>query len=193
MKISYMTEPTTTTNSDILTPPPAPGLFSSKIPSSVTFAVAVLFFFMPFVDIKCNNMSLQKINGIELATGFRVKTSDNSLFGNLDNLDTNTSAKKSERKDPNMYALGALVLGALGFILAMFAGKAGGIGGVVTGALGAVSLVVLWTDIKKDIKSEVSEASVKDIQVSVDFTPMFYLTVILFIAAAAMSYKRMRT
>jgi hypothetical protein len=188
-----MTEqPTTTT--DILTPPPSPGIFGTKIPSSVTLAIGVLLFFMPFVEIKCNNMSLQKISGMELATGFRVRTSDNSLFGNLDNMDSNTSsAKKPERKDPNIYALAALILGALGFVLAMFSAKAGGIGGLLTGILGAVCLVLLWIDVKKDIKTEMADVSMKDIQVSVDFTPIFYITVLVYIAAAVMSYKRMRT
>ena len=56
--------------------PPAPGVFGTKIPSTVTFVVAVLLFLMPCIDIKCNNMSLQTDSGVELATGFKLKESN---------------------------------------------------------------------------------------------------------------------
>ena len=31
-----------------------PGVLGTKMPSTVAFAVAVLLFLMPFIDIKCN-------------------------------------------------------------------------------------------------------------------------------------------
>ena len=55
---------------------PQPGIFGTKIPSSVAFGIGVLLFFMPFVDIKCNTMTLQTVSGVQLATGFEVKGQD---------------------------------------------------------------------------------------------------------------------
>ena len=67
-------------------PAPQPGIFGTKIPSSVAFGIGVLLFFMPFVDIKCNSMTLQKVTGAQLATGFEIKGpgSDNSLVGDFE-------------------------------------------------------------------------------------------------------------
>ena len=63
-------------------PANVPGIFATKIPSSVVLGIAILLFFLPFVDVKCNTMSLQTVSGFELATGFEIKKtdSDNSSF-----------------------------------------------------------------------------------------------------------------
>src|SRR5258705_791711 len=84
--------------------PASKGMFGTGIPSTVAFAIGVLLFFMPFIDIKCNSMSLQTVSGFQLATGFKMKnSSNNSLFNDLktDKVDetitkttTNTDKKK---------------------------------------------------------------------------------------------------
>ena len=98
-----------------------PGIFGTKIPSSVAFGIGVLLFFMPFIDIKCNNLTLQTVTGVQLATGFEIKGpgSDNSLVGNLEKIDKdNTSAiRKGEKKEANMFTLAALGLGIIGLVI----------------------------------------------------------------------------
>lgn len=177
-------------------PPPSRGVFGTKIPTSVTLAIAVVLFFMPFLDIKCNDMSLQKISGLELATGFRIKNSNDSFLGNLDKLDnteSSTSSSKGQKKDPNIYALAALGFAVLGLVLSLLAGKAGGIGAMLTSVVGAVSLILLLADIKSDIKAEIGDASKDGVSISVDFTPVFYITIIVFLAAAYFGYRRTKT
>jgi hypothetical protein len=170
-------------------------MFKTKIPSTISFAIGILLFFMPFVDIKCNNMSLQKINGVEFATGFRIKTSDNSLLGNMENMNMGNDRldNSGKRKEPNIYAMAALGLGILGFLLALLAGRSGGIGGLLTGSLAAISLIALWIDIKKEIKTEITGSNASNgINISVEFMPVFYIAVIVFLAAAYFSYKRLK-
>lgn len=197
------------------TPPPyAPalqrGVFGTKIPSSVTFAIAVLLFLLPFIDIRCNNMSLMKVSGVELATGFHIKSpgQENTLIGQFDNLNTDTKKEnKGEKKDANIWAMAALGLGILGFILSLLNAKAGGIGGLVTGILSAASMVGLYIDIKHDASLENGTKAVSNDPlglesmgrqmaegtiISVDFTPWFYVAVIAFLVAAFFSYKRIR-
>ena len=53
------------------TPAPiAPGrmaeFWGTKIPGTVAFGIAILLFFMPFIDIKCNSITLQKVSGVDL-------------------------------------------------------------------------------------------------------------------------------
>ncbi|MBK8140726.1 MAG: hypothetical protein IPK57_06725 [Chitinophagaceae bacterium] len=174
--------------------PAAPGLFGTKIPSSVSFAVGVLLFFMPFLDIKCNNMSLQKISGIELATGFHIKSpgGNNSLMGNFENNTGNKAENKGDKKDPNMFALAALVLGIGGFVVSLLNHRAGGFGGMLTGALSAAAMIGLMMDIKSDIKKELLGG--KDgVTIAVEFTPWFYIAIIAFLAAAFFCYKRIQS
>ena len=176
-------------------PPPSRGVFGTKIPTSVALGVALLLFLMPFLDIKCNDMSLQKISGLELATGFRVKTSNNDSFlGNLDKMDNSSKSSnaKGEKKDPNLFALAALGLTLLGLVLSLLSAKGGGIGALLTGILAAVSLILLMIDIKGDIKTEIGDASKEGVSISVDFTSVFYITIVLLLTAAYFGYKRMK-
>jgi len=196
--------------------PASPGMFGTKIPSSVAFVVAILLFFMPFIDIKCNNMSLQTVSGIQLATGFKMKnsSSDNSFLDDIktDKVDetiTKTTTK-TDKKDPNLYAMVALGLGVLGLLLSFTSSKAAIGGAMVTGIGAAGGLIGLMLDIKKKVKLDMpstggdkSDGGItkgiedfgKDLtekmNISVDFTPWFYVAVVAFLAAAFFCYKRM--
>lgn len=192
------------------TPTPQPGIFGTKIPSSIAFGIGVLLFFMPFLDIKCNTMVLQKVSGVQLATGFQIKSpgSDNTLVGGFENMnDRDTKATtKGEKKEPNMLALAALVLGVIGLVFALLNTKTGGTGGIITGILAAVALIATMIDVKSKVKAEMpdlrnrprgDDASGFDklgdsIYIAVDFTPWFYIAVIAFLAAAFFCYKRMQ-
>lgn len=192
-------------------PPPPRGIFGTKIPSSVAFAIGALLFFLPFVDIKCNGMPLMRVSGVELATGFHVKSpgSDNSLLGGFEkmNMGDAKTTKKGEKKDPNIFAMAALGLGVLGLILSLLNAKAGGIGGLVTGVLSAAAMIGLMINIKKDVRMDTGGSTGNDtmgldkmgqqmtegVNISADFTPWFYVSLIAFLAAAFLSYKRMTT
>ena len=206
---------TTTTSAPVSA---APGMFGTKIPSSVAFVVAVLLFFMPFIDIKCNNMSLQQVSGFQLATGFKMKnnSSDNSFLNDIksDKVDEGITkaTTKTDKKEPNLYAMIALGLGILGLLLSFTNAKAAIGGALVTGIASAGALIGMMLDIKKKIKLDMpdtgggksggndtmgldkigNEMSDK-INITVDFTPWFYISVIAFLAAAFFCYKRMQS
>lgn len=196
--------------------PPPTGVLGTKIPSNVAFAIAVLLFFMPFIDIKCNNMSLQTVSGLQLATGFKMKnsSSNNSLLNDVkpDVVDEGITkaTTKSDKKDPNLYAMIAMGLGVLGLILSFTKAKAAIGGAMVTGIASAGALIGMMLDIKKKVKldmpdmgSKKTEGDMSDgfnkigkdlsdsINISVDFTPWFYVAVLAFLAAAFFCYKRM--
>jgi hypothetical protein len=192
-----MTE-TITTSPDI---PPMPAeqkpQVKAKLPSTIAFAVGILLFLFPFIDIRCNSMSLQKVTGAELATGFKIDGpgSSNTLFNGLEKTTGpggNISSTKNDKKDPNVYALVALALGAVGLLLSLSNLKAGGIGGLLTGALSAAALLGLLIDVRRQLKADIGVMD-SSINIAVDFTPWFYISVISFVVAAFFSYKRMKT
>ncbi len=197
---------------------PAPkGMFGTGIPSTVAFVVGVLLFFMPFIDIKCNSMSLQTVSGFQLATGFKMKnSSNNSLFNDLktDKVDetiTKTTTN-TEKKKPNLYAMIALGLGVVGLLLSFVKVRAAVGGALVTGIASAGALVGMMLDIKKQIKLDMPSTTGKTggndigegidkigkevtdkMNITVDFTTWFYIAVVAFLAAAFFCYKRMKT
>jgi hypothetical protein len=200
----------------------APGMFGTKIPSTVTFVIAALLFFMPFVDIKCNGMKLQSVSGFKLATGYEINRGgsdvpylDDVKPKEVDDVVTKTTTK-SDKRDPNLYAMVALGLGVLGILLCFVKNKAAAGGGIVAGVLGAGALIGLMLDVKKQVNTNIlGKATDKakditngevpdldkgfnklgndlsDMNITVDFTPWFYLAVIAFLAAAFFCYKRM--
>lgn len=161
-------------------------------------------------------MSLQQVNGIQLATGFQMKnnSSGNSFLNDIktddvDNTITKTTTK-TDKKDPNLFAMVALGLGILGLILSFTNAKAAIGGAMITGVLSAASLIGLMIDIKKKVKMDMpktsgdSDGGILDksfdkigksmsdsLNISVDFTPWFYIALIAFLAAAVFSYLRM--
>ena len=189
---------------------PLPGIFGTKIPSSVAFGIAVLLFFMPFIDIKCNNMTLQTVTGAQLATGFEIKGpgSDNSLVGSFEKMDTddNKINRRGEKREANLFAMAALGLGIIGLVLSFLDKKGGLTGGVITGILGVVALIATLIDIKRKVKMDMPELGNKtrntgttdfdklgdSMYIAVDFTPWFYIAVIAFAAGAWFCYKRMQ-
>jgi len=189
---------------------PMPGIFGTKIPSAVAFGIGVLLFFMPFIDIRCNNMTLQKVTGVQLATGFEIKGpgSDNSLVGSFEKMDRDDSkvTRKGEKNDPNMFALTALGLGIIALVLSLLDKKGGVTGGVITGILAAVALIGTLIDVKRKVKMDMPEmgnrtrsAGATDFDklgdsmyIAVDFTPWFYIAVIAFAVGAWFCYKRMQ-
>lgn len=184
---------------------PGPGLLITKTPSVISFGVGLLLFFVPFLNIKCNNMVLQKVSGVQLATGFKVKGpgSENSLVGSLEsmNYNNNGAKAKTERRSPNMLALAALGLGIAGLALAWRESKKGSF---IVAILGAVALVATMIDVKSKLKSELmgsQQAGLdgfgrgnfgNDMLVTIDFAPGLYFTILAFAAAAFFSYKWIR-
>ena len=196
-----MSEATTALESNPapVTPPPAQPI--TKIPATISFGVVLLLFFLPFLEIKCNNMVLQKVSGVQLATGFKVKGpgSNNSLVGDLENLSNNKNTTvKSERRSPNLPALVALGLGIAGLVLAL---RESSKGSLIVAILGGVALVATMIDVKSKLNSELRGSNSpisgnrdfgEDLLVSIDFAPGLYLAILGFAAAAFFSYKWIR-
>ena len=180
-------------------------IFTTKIPGAVAFGVGILLFFMPFVDIKCNSMTLQKVTGVQLATGFEIKGpgSDNTLVGDFDRMnDKNVEANVREGKnDPNMFALIALALGVAAFVLSLIDGKRTLTTGVIAGALSVAALFGTMIDIKRKVQVDIPEIMSRsadsakagnDMYISIDFTAWFYIATLAFITATWFCYRRLQ-
>ncbi|MES1223434.1 MAG: hypothetical protein ABUT20_48510 [Bacteroidota bacterium] len=165
---------------------------SSSRLSHIPFVIGVLLFLAPFIDIRCNNVSLQDVNGISMATGFEIKTNNNSLLDHLGSDDSKISINKSGKRDGNMYALIALIAGIAGLVISLLKFKEKNLLGIISGIAAGGALIGLMIDIRSQLKLDLSARSDSlNISFGVEFTPWFYLAVIAFLIGAFLSYKGM--
>jgi hypothetical protein len=174
---------------------------ASKLPSVITFAVAVLLFFLPFAEVKCNNATLLDNTGFGIVIGSEWRTSENSLLGNdmfrQDNA-RETSKVQNKKQDPNVFAIAGLAFGIIALLLSFTNAKAGIRGATISGVLAAVALIGLFIDLKRKIKGSMGDMNdagtqndlTGNMQISIGFTPWFYISVLAFLLAAFLSYRR---
>jgi amino acid transporter len=162
--------------------------------TSISFLVGVLLFLLPFVEIKCNGQTFATNTGIGLALGIDYKTTAQTK--SLENPFGETSEKKVVEKEKGklyVFALIALILGIVGLIISLASAKPGK-ALVFIGSLTAISLIVLMIQIQMDVKEKPVSGGENnlsnDLKVTAEFTAWYYLSLLSFILAAALSYRR---
>lgn len=193
-------------------PPEQRSVFSTRIPSSVCFGLGVLLFLLPFAELRCKppkdesaaifnmmSMNIAATNtGLGLASGSEWKFNIPSQGGLLNDGGRPGFSQDAKEQEPNNYAIVALILAVAGFAISFARSRVGASLNVVTGILGAASLVGLMIDLKQ--KSESFQKGINKTGAQMDvseytdfdlhFTPWFYTTIVLLLAAAFLSYKR---
>jgi hypothetical protein len=169
------------------------GFLRSPYTTTVSFAVAILLFLLPFAEVKCNGSTLMSNTGIGIATGGKWRTvadAGKDLFGG-DTNKTSSSVSQDEKQPPNKYAIAALALGIIGVGITFlkFKMKSSVVMGI--GAIAAVALIILMIQLKSDVNAKMGSGSGfgSDLRLKVAFTIWYFLSVLSFAAAAFFSYK----
>jgi len=166
--------------------------FQKKHTTSVAYLVGLLLFFLPFVQIRCNDMPYADNTGLGLAFGtdYKVTAEKGALENGIDNKEK--AGFNTSKEEGKMYvlALVALILGVIGLIISLSNSPFRAAMGMITGPLAALSLIIVMIQINRDVKTEVKEPDVSNaIKISVEYTLWFYLSVCSFLASAFFSYK----
>lgn len=167
------------------------GFLRGPYTTTVSFALAVLLFFLPFAHIKCNDTKLASNSGIGIAFGTAWKNEmfgKNDLFGNK--ADVNEKKEKPIQKGPNGFALAALAAGVAGLGLSLSRFKLKSVFSFSLGLLGVLMLLALLIQLKSQLKGETGKESDMNIRLTVSFTFGYFLSVIAFAAAAFFGYKQ---
>jgi len=171
---------------------------STRVPArfsftSISFLVGLLLFLLPFVEIRCNGETFATNTGIGLALGIDYKTT--SQVKSLENPFNDKSEKKIvEREKGKLYvfALLAFLLGLAGLIISLTSNQLNKLL-VFLGSQAALCLIILFIQIQMDVKQKPTgsddNALGNTIKVAAVFTAWYYLSVISFIVAAALSYR----
>lgn len=164
--------------------------------STIGFLVGALLFLLPFVEVKCNNMTIAKNTGLGLAIGSEFKVSADMNMGDQ-NTELNTTKTTKEKGKMYIVAAVALGLGVLGFLLSLVAkGSSKAVTGII-GLAAAACLIVLMFQVKPDIETELKNSGGGDNSLDqftssmkpvASFTLWYYLSVASFLAAAIMSF-----
>jgi hypothetical protein len=168
------------------------------MPSAVAFLVAILLFLLPFAEVRCNGTALANNTGLGIAMGSDWKeVMTKNMFGESGEMETKDKGEFSKSHDPNVFAIIALALGVIGFLVAVLAVARKSNFNFYIGLLAAASLVAMLVDLRSKAKSDTSlNSSNLDVnvpmKVTVDGTAGYYIAVILFIVAAILSLQRSR-
>ncbi|MGZ3956442.1 MAG: hypothetical protein ACXVBT_01055 [Flavisolibacter sp.] len=169
--------------------------FQKKHTTSVAFLVGLLLFFLPFVQVKCNNMPFAQNTGLGLAFGMdykvtgQARTLQDQVGGEKEG---NTSKEKGKM---DVLALAALVLGLTGLFVSLSNQPIRSTLSLVLGPLAALCLVIVMIQIRQEVKSQVSTPEdgngvSHSLKVTADFTLWYYLSVCSFLGAGFLGYRQ---
>ena len=141
-------------------------------------------------------MSVAQNSGIGLVTGSEYKmSSDLSSMG-----PGSTTTDTKEKKKAYPFAMLALALGIIGIVVSLNNSRSLNSLSMAVGVLAAIALIVLMFQVKSDIlnQTKTADPDVNDMaknvtnamKISVDFTLWYYLSILSFLAAAFVSYKK---
>ena len=108
-----------------------------RVASPLMFVAAVLAFFLPFVQVSCNNHPLASASGIDLAFGKTVQVPQ--VFG----------PSQSRKIDPNPNVLFALITAVAGALLAFSGGRLNKIASVLAALIGVACLFTFQSNVKE--------------------------------------------
>jgi hypothetical protein len=165
----------------------------SPYTTTISFAVAILLFLLPFAEVKCNGSTLMSNTGIGIATGGKWRTvadAGKGLFGG-DTNKSSSSVSQDEKQPPNKYAIAALILGIIGLAVTFLKFKPKNPVVIAIGIIAAVALIALMIQLKSDVGAKTGKDNElnMDVKIKVAFTVWYFLSVLSFIAAAFFGYK----
>ncbi|HEV7332209.1 MAG TPA: hypothetical protein VGN63_14325 [Flavisolibacter sp.] len=168
--------------------------------TTAAYALALLLFLLPFFDIKCNNISMAKLSGINMATGSKPSLSremedmQNSFPGER----RRASASVDGEGQLFITALFALLLGVAGLLYSIFNKGENQRPGMYIGGLGALALIGSWIQVSSYVSENARSQGGPQpddrfsamINISASPTFWFILCLLLFLAAAFISYQK---
>ena len=168
--------------------------------TTIAFAVGILLFLLPFVQLKCGGMTLAENSGIGIALGtewnIAMIGSTSDLLKEKSKTGKNDKDNPLKGGDPNIFAIVALVTAAIGLAFGLSNQKYRAMMGLCTGILAAIMLIAVMVQFKMAMSSALSNdksETLKDVNMGavlkLQFTAWYFLSLASFAAAAFFSYK----
>jgi lysylphosphatidylglycerol synthetase-like protein (DUF2156 family) len=110
--------------------------------NSGLFTVLILFFFLPFIEIKCNDSKLASMTGYDLITAGDMKMADASMMEYMKNSEEFSLLDKQRKKQPDIFSLASLILIIVGAVLSLVLKKFREETAIIIALVGIVILLV---------------------------------------------------
>ncbi|MEP7127947.1 MAG: hypothetical protein ABI729_03725 [Chitinophagales bacterium] len=157
-------------------------LIQSKYISSAGFGIAIICFFLPFMNVKCNEKNLATISGIELVTGSKLNIQQNADQPNeLNGKDSHDEMEIEDQTiNRNYFAVAAFVLAICGLVLSFlfFLQKEMILSAVGLG--GALALMLMRIQIDSSLEKQ--SGGISNYLVHIDYVFGYWLTIVCFLA-----------
>ena len=188
-----------TTQPTIYTRNSGDNFFRKKHTVTISFALGMLLFLMPFVQLKCASTTLAENSGLGIAMGSEWKV---AMVGSMNDLmDKADSTIKDKKKNPlkgtgpNIFAIVSLVAAAVGLAFGLTNQKHRSMIGLSAGILAAIMLIAVMIQYKMGMNSAMKEGnkSAPDMNmegmIKIQFTLWYFMSLFSFAAAAFFSFK----
>lgn len=171
-------------------------MLSQRFPISTGIFAAIIFcFFLPFLEVKCNDAVIADLSGAELALGRRLNLLKRDRSGSLPQ--TEVTDMEAGSVSRNYFALAALVLALAGAAIALSlrpappgdgSGREMLLG--ITGLSGAMCLLLM----KIQLETEIASADIDRAKyvINLEFRYGYWLALVLFMAVAFMHIQNFR-
>jgi hypothetical protein len=137
--------------------------------SPAIFGIALICFFLPFVNVSCQGQKVASYTGIQLVTGTTIE--EPSMFGQ----------KQVREVSGEPLAILAFLSGIAGLGLSFLKSKKSAIGPAVVGIVGLISLLLLKSEMDDDILREGGG------MLQIEYTAGFWLTFVLYLSAIGLN------
>ncbi len=168
-------------------------------PYSLTsaFAVALLLFLLPFIQVKCGSTTLAENTGIGLATGAQWKIATD--WGKNPFTKELNEAMPKDKNDlktkPNIFAIIAITVGVLGLLFSLLKNPLRAVVCMSAGILGTIMLIAMLIQLKIMMRSASGkgefEAGIGTI-IKVQFTIWYFLSLFCYASAGYLGYRHHR-
>jgi len=108
------------------------------------FILVLICFFLPFTKISCGGEEVMSFTGFQLVTGTTIEVGGGIVGKGIED-------RKTERVDPEPYAIWAFGAGIVGLVLSFIKSRGSKILSAIIGIVGAVSLLLLKSKLDRDV------------------------------------------
>lgn len=170
--------------------------FRMRYTSTVTLALGILLFFLPFVQVKCGPSVLAENSGMGIALGRPWKLGSlGSAFSMMDKEKNPLSRERALKDKPNVFALLALAAVLAGLAVSLFRFSHRAVTVMSTSIFALLMLLALLIQYRMQLNKALSgdgDAAAAGAFIKIGFTIWYYITLLFLAAAAFFSYKHHR-
>lgn len=147
--------------------------------SPALFGLVIVCFFLPFVNLSCSGQTVMTLTGFQLITGSEY--SEPNVMGQnmFDQDNQNNADNKSREIKSQLMALLAFLAALVGLAVGFIRKKMTAIFSLIIAVLGTVFLILLKINMDSDVALNGEGI------MNLEYQTGYWLTIILFIAAAA--------